>query len=529
MLINRIPRALRLARCNRTTSDPVTLCTLVNPDGIVGEPNGASGNIKHGVGGGGGGPGWAKYLHAQQGSSGLLAQSTPRNPTASTTQLSSVSAGTANAGEGAVLGALVGDAAGAPLEFPVAGTMYHAFRWALRCLTGRPEPSMPPPRRLFHAENNMEAVAIGLKSFVTPTGALATAAVDDAMQMKGWGVHGVAPGQITDDGEMTMAMLTMLARTDPGVYRRGDIGWAYFRWIVSNPFDIGNTIRGAAEGIDELGDLADGRSIGYNMTTVASMTNGNSLANGSLMRATPIGVWAHRLAEDDIAHIASLDSGLTHPNELCCAAVAAYSIAIAHLVRTGTPLDLSGSNASDAVRRRGAFNSALAWAAGTGPDCTALDDPQKSARGIIAEWLVSARNGEKPPYQPQIGYLRIGFMEAFRHLHAGTPFKVALRETLEGGGDTDTNAAIVGGLLGAACGRTGLPQDMVEAVLNCNTSLASCPRPDMYHPLYAPDLVRKALETSPEAGGLVTPRDELITDMDEDIFDGQPYAPRSNT
>ena len=35
-------------------------------------------------------------------------------------------------------------------------------------------------------------------------------------------------------------------------------------------------------------------------------------------------------------------------------------------------------------------------------------------------------------------------------------------------GDTDTNGAIVGGLIGAYYGRSNLPQWMVDKVLNCD-------------------------------------------------------------
>ena len=44
-------------------------------------------------------------------------------------------------------------------------------------------------------------------------------------------------------------------------------------------------------------------------------------------------------------------------------------------------------------------------------------------------------------------------------------FKDALEHMLLQGGDTDTNAAIVGGLLGAAQGMKAIPEDMVNKVL----------------------------------------------------------------
>ena len=55
----------------------------------------------------------------------------------------------------------------------------------------------------------------------------------------------------------------------------------------------------------------------------------------------------------------------------------------------------------------------------------------------------------------------------------------APRETLAGGGDTDTNACIVGGLMGALHGEDGIPQPMRGAVLTCDTALGR-PRPKFF-------------------------------------------------
>jgi ADP-ribosyl-[dinitrogen reductase] hydrolase len=36
------------------------------------------------------------------------------------------------------------------------------------------------------------------------------------------------------------------------------------------------------------------------------------------------------------------------------------------------------------------------------------------------------------------------------------------------GGDTDTNACIVGGMMGALLGKNGIPEEMKDKVLNCD-------------------------------------------------------------
>ena len=57
--------------------------------------------------------------------------------------------------------------------------------------------------------------------------------------------------------------------------------------------------------------------------------------------------------------------------------------------------------------------------------------------------------------------------------------------TVAAGGDTDTNAAICGALLGAAAGRNAIPSRWVLPVLACRSTVdagAPRPRPAAYWP-----------------------------------------------
>jgi hypothetical protein len=87
-------------------------------------------------------------------------------------------------------------------------------------------------------------------------------------------------------------------------------------------------------------------------------------------------------------------------------------------------------------------------------------------------WLHSVRTGPAEACHPKAGWAKIAYTHAFRHLLRRTPFKEALAEMLAGGGDTDTNAAIVGGLLGALHGADAVPETMKKPVLACDTAAA---------------------------------------------------------
>jgi ADP-ribosylglycohydrolase len=64
------------------------------------------------------------------------------------------------------------------------------------------------------------------------------------------------------------------------------------------------------------------------------------------------------------------------------------------------------------------------------------------------------------------GFVGVALSLAFRHLAAGADYAAALTQTLLVGGDTDTNACIVGALVGAAVGAGGIPPHMRQAVRN---------------------------------------------------------------
>ena len=70
----------------------------------------------------------------------------------------------------------------------------------------------------------------------------------------------------------------------------------------------------------------------------------------------------------------------------------------------------------------------------------------------------------------------------------------ALAATLQKGGDTDTTAAIVGGMIGAFHGSSKIPQSMLRAVLERDTSQGP-QRPDFLLPSTSCELGRPALQT----------------------------------
>ena len=295
--------------------------------------------------------------------------------------------------QGALLGALIGDAAGATLEF------------------------------LGRAPTSYE--------------------INHALTLPGGGALSVAPGQITDDGELALALARALDGSDEYPIER--VASNYLRWISSAPFDVGNATRMAMD------CRVQGHTpVHMQMAANARAHNIDSKANGALMRSSPLGIWTVRLDDHDAVNAALTDAALTHPNATCQWANAAYVCAIRHLMIS--PGDAPGS-----------FQAAL----------RALTQDADSAAGSaeVRAWLEDAQKGRLPTFHPMAGYVRIGFTHAFFHLLAENTFEEALRATLAGGGDTDTNACIVGALIGALHGIEGIPVSLIEGVVQCDNGL----------------------------------------------------------
>ena len=118
------------------------------------------------------------------------------------------------------------------------------------------------------------------------------------------GVYHTIAGQPTDDSEMALALARCLVANKEFLPEK--VLDAYRDWMTTRPVDIGTTT--------ERGLL------GLNTT--------DSETNGSLMRCSPLGVWA---AGDPAraAAAARQDSALTHKNPVCVEACAGYAAAIA--------------------------------------------------------------------------------------------------------------------------------------------------------------------------------------------------------
>jgi ADP-ribosylglycohydrolase len=276
-------------------------------------------------------------------------------------------------------------------------------------------------------------------------------------ELRDGGHWGTIAGQATDDSELAL----MLARSlvERGAFDDDAVARAYGHWYASGPFDCGGTIARAAS--------AASRVAANHAATARKFANAESQANGALMRVSPLGVFGHAVPPAVLAEIARRDASLTHPHAVCQDASAVFGVTIARAVsRGGTPVEL--------------FEFATAWAAEAGLHADVRDDLAAAA--------------ESPPgdFSRNMGWVRIALRNAFYRLRHAANLEEGVVETVMCGGDTDTNAAIAGALLGAVQGELAVPRQWREGVLGCRPELGRRgvrrPRPREFWPVDALEL-----------------------------------------
>lgn len=272
---------------------------------------------------------------------------------------------------------------------------------------------------------------------------------DGVRELADGGTWSTIAGQPTDDSEMALS----LARTiiSQGTYDPEKVRVAYLSWLDSDPFDCGGTVLSGLRGHHNPG----------------------SQANGALMRISPLGIFGTRHDSAQVAEWARQDAAITHIHPVCLQANALFAMAIAHAVRTGCD-------------RRSLYAQVAQWSEETDMD----------------ETLVDAVTGASvaPPDQylsPVAGWVLVALRNALWQLLHAVNLEEALVDTVMRGGDTDTNAAICGALLGAVEGREAIPAQWSECLQNCRPANGRAgvhqPRPKRFWPVDAPVLAERLL------------------------------------
>lgn len=259
----------------------------------------------------------------------------------------------------------------------------------------------------------------------------------------GGGAFGWAPGAATDDTDLTLAVLDAYLAPDGFDLRRAADNM--LAWRNGRPKDIGTATLRGLERYDASGDP---RRAG---------AGPGAAGNGSLMRCLPTA-----LARDDratrVAESAEI-SAVTHDDPLCLWACVAYNELAAALVDGSTPSDAveAGRDVAAGAADPGVAASVVA----------AIDD----GRGLP---LAAAADQGGNPFGGS-GFVLHSLTLAVAAVLDERALEDVLIDVVHLGGDTDTNGAIAGGLLGVRDGAAAVPTRWTDLLQHRDALLAAAP------------------------------------------------------
>lgn len=264
-------------------------------------------------------------------------------------------------------------------------------------------------------------------------------------RLENGGTWDTIAGQPTDDSEMALMLARALIKHRGYVVE--EARKAYTFWLNSAPFDCGNTVSSGLRG----------------------RPNRESQANGALMRISPLGIFGWNYTLDRVAEYARADASLTHPHPVCLQADALFAMAIASAIGT----------------RKGArelYGQMRDWARAM------------NVEPRLMEAIVDASESPPADYVHQQGWVIIAFQNALWQLVHAATLEDGVVDTVGRGGDTDTNAAIAGALLGAVHGLNAIPAQWIDKLLSCRPDAARAnvrhPRPECFWPVDALHIAR---------------------------------------
>ena len=256
--------------------------------------------------------------------------------------------------------------------------------------------------------------------------------------------YSVPVGTWSDDGALMLCLLESLVesgRFDLDDQARRMVDWLDRGHLAvdGHVFDVGITTRQALGRARRL--MAEGRS-----PAGRGEAHEQSAGNGTLMRILPLALW-HDGPDAELARMAMEHSALTHAHPACQVACAVYCLWVRSLAAAGA------DPFADAMAR-------IADLVAGDPTLAAALDRIEQARST-------------PP--AGTGYVVDTLHSARAVLAAGTDFRDVIRRAILLGHDTDTTAAVAGGLAGVKFGVAALPGDwmgllrgreLVEAILS---------------------------------------------------------------
>jgi ADP-ribosyl-[dinitrogen reductase] hydrolase len=368
-------------------------------------------------------------------------------------------------------------------------------------------------------------------------------------------VWGTSPGQITDDSELALSLGYGIIDSISKIPSFNKVAYYYGYWLFSSPFDIGNTTRNAMATVknpDTYKDLPKEfqpksriiKSENYfyfndiylnGFKNTSKNKNMESCSNGFIMRKTPLATFCMNYVKttlidsmnmDHISDFESLkkacidDTSLTHSNPHTHIASIIYTLIITRIIylRTYFPnYKEVGKNTLDYIKDY--INREFK---------EKTDDLEEILQLIVNKKPKSIKFSAQQYSKSMCWYL-YGLLYSIKALleidSKGEDFYYStIKDVINLGGDTDTNAAIVGGVIGAYWGPEKLEFTKLNTLITFNPfkSKSRHPRPCIYSPGFVMFVVERIFfnkQNKPEEG-----KNYFEDGTDLDGFDNLPIT-----
>ena len=247
------------------------------------------------------------------------------------------------------------------------------------------------------------------------------------------GTHNQPPGTWSDDGALMLALLDSLLTCGFDTADQGRRAVEWFRRGAYTPdgtvFDYGAATREAIAAV-ERGVPAE----------KAGPTHERASGNGSLMRILPLALVEREATDAELVAMAHRASRVTHGTAAAQVACALY-VLVARRLLSG-----SGGPAVALADARATLREVYSGAGGSDDHLAALDE-------------LEARTGPSGR-----GYVVDSFWSAWDAFAGAASYRETIERAVAYGNDTDTTAAIAGGLAGMRWGIGGVPAEWLEGL-----------------------------------------------------------------
>jgi len=257
---------------------------------------------------------------------------------------------------------------------------------------------------------------------------------DPVLGMRGFGTWNQPAGTWSDDSSLAFASADRLSTHgwDPEAQLSGFLAWLDDAWWTPHGrvFDIGNATQTALMR----------KRVGLPWHECGG-TEERDNGNGGLMRLLPASCWIFGRPTEAIIRLAGESSALTHAHSrarLC----AAFHALVSEELLSGHPVRVAALNAAARLRRHVPYEE----------------------RAHLAALLDGSALNRSRREVPSDGYVVSTLEAALWCLEQHGDYPAAVLAAVNLGGDTDTTAAVAGGLAGLRSGVAAIPPQWISAL-----------------------------------------------------------------